>query len=246
MEVILAIFRIVCLLLVIFVVLLNGWFVKLVTKNADKQKNYQLLKFYYMKKILFILSISFIFATACTNAKKNNTNTNSSTTADYTPQGNKKSNEAVSNELFNKLMEGFTPDWMEREFDPSIYPIFYAGSFINDQGKFVIAVTENNEQNRKALADLMGSDDFIIQEVEYSYADLLRIMNKIDEFLANSEIANDNPALVNFAGAYPDVVDNRVRVTFLKVNDDVISAFKNDVSNSPAIIFEEGERHVLH
>lgn len=199
-----------------------------------------------MKRLLYILSVSFIMGTACTNAEKTNNSTDSVINQGSTPQSNVKSNEAISNELFNKLMDGFSPDWMERESDPSIYPAFYGGSFISDQGKFVIAVTENNESNRKILADLMDSDDFIMQKVQYSYGDLLKIMNKIDEFLSNPAIPEDNPALVNFAGAYPDVVDNRVRVTFTELNEQVTAAFKKEVSGSPAIIFEKGNQPVLH
>lgn len=194
----------------------------------------------------FILIFLILLATACTNAGKSDNDSTSANTAEITPQSNAKANEVIANDLFDKLMTAFSPDWMERESDPAIYPAFYGGSFISDQGKFVVAVTANTEANRKALADMMGSDDFILQTVQYSYAELLQIMNKIDDFLANPAIAEDNPALVNFAGAYPDVVDNRVRVTFTELNNNVTAAFKKDVSNSPAVIFEKGDRPVLH
>lgn len=202
-----------------------------------------------MKKLFYYFVIStfmFFSITSCSNSEQKNKNTTAQPSAEAPTQTNIKANEAISNELFNKLMTAFAPDWMEREADPSIYPAFYGGSFINDEGRFVIAVTANTEGNRKTLADMMGSNDFILQTVQYSYADLLKIMNKIDDFLSNSSIPEDNPALVNFAGAYPDVIGNRVRVTFIELNDKVTSAFKKEVSASPAIIFEKGDRPVLH
>lgn len=200
-----------------------------------------------MKHLFFTLSAFIFLAAACTNAKKSDGNAASETQTQPSPHAaDYNANAAVANELFEKLMTKFSPDWMEREGDPSIYPSFYAGSFISDQGKFVIAVTANTEQNRKTLADMLGTDDFIVQTERYSYADLLRVMNSIDVFLSDSSIAEDHPVLVNFAGAYPDVVDNCVRVTLLEVNERITSAFKRDISNSPTVVFEKGDRPVLY
>lgn len=193
---------------------------------------------------LFLALLFVVFSvTGCKNSSQPKT---AQPSTEISSQTEKNLNESQSNDLFYKLMNAFSPDWIELENDPSIYPSFYGGSFIGEDGKFVIAVTENNEANRKKLAEMIDTDDFTLQTVNYSYAELLSIMNKIDDFLADSSIPNDHPALQNFAGAYPDVVDNKVRVTFIKLNDKVTQSFKKDVSNSPAIIFEQGNTPVLH
>lgn len=192
--------------------------------------------------LYFLISGWITLSVGCINKDNQKPTTQRYQTVEAVAQNGDKIKDDFANGLYYKLMNSFGKDWMERENDPDFYPAYYAGSFISDAGKFVINVTGNPEQYRQSFADRLGSNDFILQSVKYSYSHLLRVMNKIDAFLANSAISEDNPALVNFAGAYPDVVDNRVRVTMLKLDDTVTHAFKKEVSNSPAVVFEVGER----
>lgn len=143
--------------------------------------------------------------------------------------------------LHEKLMSSFSNDWIERESDPELYPDYYGGSFVDNNGNFVIAVTGNIDKNRKLLTDILETSNFKIETVRYSYREMMRVMDDIDNFLVNSNIANDHPVLIRFAGAYPDVTENRVKVLLTEVNDDIINSFRRDVSNSPLIVFEQGE-----
>ena len=70
-------------------------------------------------------------------------------------------------------------------------------------------------------------------------------MDKIDAFLSNSSIPADHPFLSRFAGAGADVFENRVVVQLTEMNDAAIQAFKKDISNSQAVMFEKGEMPVL-
>jgi hypothetical protein len=36
-------------------------------------------------------------------------------------------------------------------------------------------------------------------------------------------------------------MDNRVKVLLTEINNDIINSFKRDVTNSPLIVFEQGE-----
>ncbi len=92
---------------------------------------------------------------------------------------------------------------MERESDPDLYPDYYGGSFIDNSGTFVIAVTANREESRERLSKVLGSDDFKIEVVQYSYRQMMQVMDKIDEFLVNKSIPEDHPVMVHFAGAIP-------------------------------------------
>ena len=69
----------------------------------------------------------------------------------------------------------------------------------------------------------------------------MRVMDDIDNFLINNTIAENHPVLERFAGAYPDVMDNRVKVLLTEINDNVINTFKKEISNSPLIVFKQGE-----
>ncbi len=144
-------------------------------------------------------------------------------------------------DLHEKLMTYFSKDWMERESDPDIYPSFYGGSFIDNNGIFVVAVTGNREENKKNLIEILGTTNFNVESVQYSYRDMMLVMDDIDEFLIDQSIPNEHPIITHFAGAYPDVMDNRVKVILTEVNQSLISTFKRDISNSPLIVFEQGE-----
>ncbi len=144
-------------------------------------------------------------------------------------------------DLYEKLMTYFGADWMERESDHDLYPDFYAGSFIDNNGTFVVVVKGNIDHNKKLLIDILGTDNFNIETAQYSYKDMMKVMDDIDNFLLNRTIPEHHPVLTRFAGAYPDVMKNRVKVLLTEVDDNIIRIFKRDITNSPLLIFEQGE-----
>lgn len=140
-----------------------------------------------------------------------------------------------------KLMEHFGADWMERESDPDLYPPYYGGSFIDNSGTFIVAVTGDPESNRQRLATILGGDDFKVERVIYSYRQMMQVMDLIDAFLVDSSVLEDHPVMAHFAGAYPDVMENRVKVILTEVNSEITNRFRRDISDSPLILFEKGE-----
>lgn len=139
------------------------------------------------------------------------------------------------------LMEHFGADWMERESDPALYPDYYGGSFIDNSGTFVVAVTGDPESNRQRLTAILGGDDFKVERVTYSYRQMMQVMDRIDAFLVDNRVADDHPVMAHFAGAYPDVMENRVKVILTEVSSEITNSFKKDISGSPMILFEKGE-----
>lgn len=188
---------------------------------------------------LFFISIAIIFSTAACNQqhkKGEESNVSESTMANAGTTFNQS-----AEELFERLMASFSNDWMEREADPNLYPAYYGGSFVNNNGTFVVTVTGNPEEHTKRLAEILDTDDFNVETVQYSYRQMMQVMDKIDAFLMNSAIPEDHPLINRFAGAYPDVMENRVKVLLTEVNDATIRLFQKDVVNSPLIIFEQGD-----
>lgn len=181
-----------------------------------------------------LLSLLSMVILAC-NPSKNN--------QEHSPTSSENTTAKEQNalELHDKLMRSFGEDWIERESDPELYPPFYGGSFIDNNGTFVIAVTGNREANNQHLIDVLGTDDFNVETVQYSYRQMMQIMDRIDAFLFSSSIPEDHPVMSRFAGAYPDVLDNRVKVILTEVNEEATRAFKKEISDSPIIEFEQGE-----
>ena len=127
-----------------------------------------------MKKTLYLLPIAILIA--ITSCKQSSGNKNSSQVESETTE----SHSAI--ELHEKLMTYFAGDWMERESDPNLYPDFYGGSFIDNNGTFVVAVTGNKQENNKLLIEIFGTDNFKIETVSYSYRDMMEVMDDIDKF----------------------------------------------------------------
>ena len=185
------------------------------------------------------LSLIIVILTSCNQQKNNNNNSN--TESNTSEVNSLKQNNQVALQLHDKLMNHFSIDWMEREAHPDLYPDYYGGSFIDNNGIFVIAVTQNTENVKELLKEALETDNFKIESVRYSYKEMLRVMDSIDEFLVNSSIPDDHIVLAHFAGAYPDVMENRVKVLLTEMNQNIINSFKRDVTNSQLVIFEHGE-----
>lgn len=149
--------------------------------------------------------------------------------------------EQLSRDLHDKLMSSFNPDWEMEEPAATDYPPYYGGSFIDNDGKFVICVVGNPEQYRPVLASILGTDDFLAESCTYSYREMMQVMDRLDRFLSDSSVPADHPFLTRFAGAGADVFENRVVVQLTELNDDAIQSFKKDISNSPVVKFEKGE-----
>lgn len=150
-------------------------------------------------------------------------------------------NESKSMEMYNKLMSSFNPDWESVDPAPEEYPEYFGGAFIDNDGRFVVCIVGDTAKYKDEVSKIIGSDDFMTESCTYSYREMMQVMDDIDNFLSDENVSHDHPFIVNFAGAVADVFENRVVVRLLEVNDQIVQSFKNDVSNSPAVKFEEGE-----
>lgn len=188
----------------------------------------------------FLLTLSVLFFPSCNHQFKQN---KESTLQDSISDNSTKelANNPAAMDLHEKLMNSFSDDWMERESDPDLYPEFYGGSFIDNDGIFVIAIKGDRDRYYKELISRLGTDNFKVETVQYSYKQMMQVMDKIDAFLVDTTIPESHPVLSHFAGAYPDVMENRVKVNLTVVSKEITDTFKQDISNSPLIVFAQGE-----
>lgn len=188
---------------------------------------------------LLIILCSLLFI-SCNQKNDQRTQTNQSDPVEASEPSNP-ADKLSATDLHEVLMRSFSKDWMERESDANLYPDYYGGSFINNNGTFVIAVTGAPEQHKQQLRALFGTDNFLLEEVQYSYKQMMLVMDRIDAFLVNPAIPETHPVMTHFAGAYPDVMENRVKVMLTDVNQEIINTFKKDISTSPILLFVQGE-----
>src|SRR5690554_5213306 len=144
-----------------------------------------------MKQFIYFLSISLLLIglNACNHQKDNNLNQNSE---GYSEASNPTTVQKIDATLLHdKLMSSFSDDWIERESDPDLYPEYYGGSYVDNNGNFVIAVTGNADRNREALKEILNTENFRIETVSYSYRQMMKVMDEIDNFLVSSNIPDN-------------------------------------------------------
>lgn len=114
-----------------------------------------------------------------------------------------------------------------------IYPDYYGGSYINNEGKLVVYIKEGF-----AVPELLSTDDDIVYEnCDYSYNELQCVMDELNEYKFDNQgnMIADN---YNEFGLYDE--NNRVIVKLDELSDEAINNFKENVCDSDAIVFEQG------
>ncbi len=142
--------------------------------------------------------------------------------------------------LHDVLMDSFSKNWEVVEPAPDLYPDYFGGVFISNAGELVVMVLEDSEEVRADISKRIKSEDFVTEVCEYSYREMMEVMNRIDQFLSDKNVSGSHPVIMNFAGSIADILENRVVVHLLDVGPDVLAAFVRDVSDSDCIMFEVG------
>lgn len=130
---------------------------------------------------------------------------------------------------YDELMTSFSSTYSNEK----IYPDYYGGSYINDNGKLVVYVT--NEGSQPTI--LQSNEDVIYEPCTYSYNELLSVMDELNEYKFNQSdtaIANG----FNEFGLYDS--ENSIIVKLDDLSEQSIKEFKENVSDSEAIKFEQG------
>lgn len=117
--------------------------------------------------------------------------------------------------------------------DTPQYPDYYGGSYINENDQLVICVSDNSTLPTQLFNSL--PDNYIIEYVTYSYNELKALMAELNEYVLtqNTDVASN----INHFALYDD--QNRIVVSLFDASPEKIEEFKNTVSDSTALIFEE-------
>ncbi|MCL1991071.1 MAG: S1 family peptidase [Defluviitaleaceae bacterium] len=114
----------------------------------------------------------------------------------------------------------------------TIYPAYFGGLYINEDGELVILKLEDGLSNSNTM--IARFEDAIIKPAEFSYQALVATM----DFL-NATITD--PVMSNTSAWSLDVIGNQVVVALIDYNPDAIDLFRNTILDSPIITFEQGD-----
>lgn len=137
---------------------------------------------------------------------------------------------------YDELLASFSTTYSN--FGEKVYPDYYGGSYVNDDGQLVIYVTDDM-QRPAALSD---NADVIYVPCTYSYNELLSVMDTLNDYKfshPNDIVANN----FNEFGLYDS--ENRVIVKLDDLSDESIKEFKENVCDSDVIEFEPGSGPIV-
>lgn len=142
--------------------------------------------------------------------------------------------ESKSSLQYEKLMDSFE----ETETGELIYPDYYGGSYIDDDGGFVVCVVATNAEEKKytskSIEETIHASDFKIKSVKYSYNELEEMMEFLNKYKQNTR---DSEIAKSWSGHFLSDSDNAIFVELDVVSDEQISLFRKEVTDSPMISF---------
>lgn len=145
-----------------------------------------------------------------------------------------------ANITYNKLLDSFNNKVSRSGNQEQEYPDYYGGAFINDQNNLTVYIYQPNGNVRtSALQSLTQDNNIVTKPCDYSYNYLLGLMQKVRRYKAE----NPNSELTKkFCLTVLKEIENRVYVYLLDCDKTTIQSFKENISDSPAIYFFEGEK----
>lgn len=188
-----------------------------------------------MKKNFFLMLMvgAIVFMASCSDDIMSFHQSDSDSQTKSSLMGEKNQVQAI--ELSQKLNESFAIS-PTRALTP-IYPDFYGGMFINDDGILTILVVGDTIEYKNNFTQRMQSNNYILQRCQYSYATLKNIMDQLNEFVLNP----NNVVVVNdlkIEGFCIVDQNNHIAIQIQNCTEEKVARFKDLVMNSPALVFE--------
>ena len=130
------------------------------------------------------------------------------------------------------------------------FGFLYGGAYIDDVGNLVIYVKEETSAAKLRINDIgqeikqvINSHDFISKPATYSYNELNSVMDTLNSY----KYENVNCAVANNFNLYwLSDTDNNIIIELDKFNEREIQNFKQQVIDSPIIIFKESSGKLIN
>ena len=158
---------------------------------------------------------------------------------------NRSTNESQSITQYQLLMTELKHQKLGNEMTLD-YPDYYAGAYIQEDGKLVVLLTEVSKTHSDSICSLIRSSDVIFKTASVPYNDLVShrddIIQTYESLKNNSlenHIADDLSTLLNsFIGIGIEEQNNRIVVTLTDTSAENIDSFRKYLSSYEHIFFE--------
>ena len=118
------------------------------------------------------------------------------------------------------------------------YPYYYGGSYITQNNRLAILICGDTNIYKSQIINCIGDSFLYFKECNYSYKELLSIVDQLDIMEQNKINKSDDFLEYIYTLSIPN---NRVVVKIVDLTPFKIELFKDSVCNSPAIVFENTE-----
>lgn len=146
-----------------------------------------------------------------------------------------------ANEKLTRLIESFGTTKNRFQEDVPLYPDYYGGAYITEQGSLTILLHGDQEKGKQAVHAVIGSDNMEFKPAEHSYGYLTTVMDELNEFALSKKDPSSLEFLTGFA-----LMDatNEVEVQVIGLNNQKIAMLQKSVFNKAGIKFKESTGRV--
>lgn len=124
---------------------------------------------------------------------------------------------------------------ISRNANDVVYPDYYGGSYIDDNGGLVIMTTDSIKSVWDDLKSRTKSSNFEIRQCKYSLNELQDLNLKLGKIFENRELANE----LKWISVGIDIKNNKVSVDLEDCSTQAVDLFKKKVLDSPMLKFNE-------
>lgn len=126
-------------------------------------------------------------------------------------------------------------------------PDFYAGIYLDEDETVVVNTTAKTKKVLQKLEETSGYDELKVIKVPYSLSDLKKVKKMISDFYTDKFDSSNGKLeqmLESLQTVSVDVVNNCVLVRMKDLNDEKIALFKDRISDSDMIKFENMDKEI--
>ena len=152
----------------------------------------------------------------------------------------------IANTNKDKYKDSFLVDSLGK----TIYPDYYAGSYVNSACELVIGVVGDTSVYRDEIRKMLGNDLFLITEREYPYNHLLSkydsLIMVLEAFIEQRDTGRIECYKVGINDLYISEEGNRIMVELIEIDSVHVHRFLSQIADMPEILFKEADLPVLH